>query len=121
MAVTASTKVNTGNGSGKVVVLTGGGSEDDNEVILTFDALGFDEFYFGSAAGAFDVEVSLDGTNWQATALYFESLISATPATRVVVTAAGGTYVLRGRFAKIRFLQNDATDVTGFRLVAVQR
>ena len=119
MAITAPTLANPNGGAQlDARIFSGGNSDDDNDVIFTLDADGFNKFTFGSTAGAVDVLVSLDGTNFLSTAVYFNSLISATPATQVNVTAANGLYVLTGRFAKVRFLQNGATDVENFTVVA---
>lgn len=100
---------------GSAAAYAGGGSTLDNEIILELDTLGYDEIVFGATAGAVDVFGSLDGTNFLADALALEDLTATAPATRVVVSAAGKSYLIRGgRYAKLRFRQNGDPDVVNF-------
>lgn len=69
------------------------------------EARTYDTWILGSSAGKIDVYVSLDGTNYQSAALALLHMNSTTPSTMVLETAAGGTYCFRGKFAKIKLLQ----------------
>jgi hypothetical protein len=113
MAVTASTReVNKSR-----VRYYGGGAEDDNEVILDVDVEGLDSFIVGSVAGVVDVYVSIDGAVFFATPVAMENLGSLTPATRLAATVAGGQFLFKGAYKRIRVLQVGTTDVTGLQLV----
>jgi hypothetical protein len=113
MAVTAPTKQP--DTSRVVEVWSGGGATDDNEVILEIDARGFTEFTLGSVTGSVDVFASLDGTNFLTTAV---GLINPTDGAPDAATTAQGVFQLRGSFHRLRFVQNGATAVTGFSVVA---
>lgn len=90
---------------------------NDNDVLCTVNATDYDTWILGSTAGAMDVFVSLDGTNFLASAVALEDMVSTTPATRVVVTAAGRAFKLLIKCKLIRVLQNGATGVANGRLV----
>lgn len=95
-----------------------GASVDDNDIIIqTNDVQRYNAFFLMSTAGAMDVFVSVDGTNYSTAAL---SLVDfgASDVNPVVVTAANRIYGFRGKFSKIRVLQNGATDVTAAALRA---
>lgn len=113
MAVTAPIKQP--DSSRIVEVYSGGGSTADNEVILELDARGYDEFTLGSLTGAVDVFASLDGTNFLTTAV---GLVNPTDGAPDAATTANGVFQIRGSFNRLRFLQNGATAVTGFSVVA---
>lgn len=81
----------------------------DNAVIYTSpDVSAYNVHYVEATAGTIDVDVSLDGTNWIA-AIAGVSLITTTPATRVVEAASGVCLEIRGKFKKIRVNQKGAT------------
>ena len=84
----------------------------DNDVVITFDDVvdGADTFLLMSTAGAMDVFVSLDGTNYSTAALSLTDM-GAITSDPVVVTAANRCYGFRGKFKAIRVLQNGATAV----------
>jgi len=85
----------------------------DNSVVLELEnAERYNEFTLMSGAGAMDVDVSLDGTNF-APAIAMIDVESADPATRVVATVAGKAYRFAGTFKTIRVLQKGATEVGG--------
>lgn len=89
---------------------TGSGVNDNDVVVQTGDVSAFDTFLLQSTAGAMDVFVSLDGTNYATAAL---SLVDkgATTSDPVVVTAANRTYGFKGTFALIKVMQNGGTAV----------
>lgn len=95
---------------------------NDNDILVqragdtnTFDnAHSFTNFQIGGSAGAVDVEVSLDGTNFLATVLALQDEQSVAPTTRVVVTAAGRLYTFSGMYRKIRVRQNGAAAAVGY-------
>lgn len=98
---------------GPVVFKTGGVGTNDNDEVFEIEANAedYDTWLLGSTAGAMDVFVSLDGTNYLSTAITLVDLNSTAPSATVAVTAANRTYGLKGRFKKIRVLQNGATGV----------
>lgn len=89
---------------------TGTGTNDDDVVIQTESVDQFDAFCLMSTAGAMDVFVSLDGTNYASSALSLQDF-GATSTDPVLVTAAGQVYCFVGKFKKLRVLQNGATAV----------
>lgn len=91
---------------------TGTGT-NDNDVVITFDDVvdGADTFLLMSTAGAMDVFVSLDGTNFSTAALSLTDM-GAITSDPVLVTVANRVYGFRGKFKAIRVLQNGITAVT---------
>jgi hypothetical protein len=91
-----------------------GTGTNDNDVVIEFTNISglTNTFMLMSTAGAMDVLVSLDGTNWSTVALSLTDL-GATTSDPVNVTAANRIYAFRGLFQGIRVLQNGATAVTG--------
>ena len=83
---------------------------DDSVVIELENTERYNEFTLMSGAGAMDVDVSLDGTNFAAAIAMIDGE-SVAPATRVVVTAAGKMYRFEGTFKTVRVLQKGATEV----------
>lgn len=95
---------------------SGVGVSDNDVVIQSGDVSAYDEFLLQSTAGAMDVFVSLDGTNYSTAALSITDL-GATTSDPVVVTAANRTYGFRGTFALIKVLQNGGTAVANACLI----
>lgn len=95
---------------------------NDNDVIfeITSNADQFDTWQLGCTAGAMDVFVSGDGTNYLSAAIALIDLGSTAPSTAVVVTTAGGHYGIRGRWKKIKVLQNGATAVANGYLIGYE-
>jgi hypothetical protein len=95
----------------------GTGTNNNDVVIQTNDVQRYNAFILLTTAGAVDVLVSLDGTNYSTEPL---SLIDfgATTQDPVIVTAAGRVYGFRGKFKYIRILQNGATAVASATLLA---
>lgn len=89
---------------------TGSGTNDNDVVIQTDSVDQFDAFCLMSTAGAMDVFVSLDGTNYATAALSLQDF-GATTSDPVVVTAANRIYCFVGKFKKLKVLQNGATAV----------
>jgi hypothetical protein len=98
----------------------GSGVSDNDLVVQTGNVAAYDEFILQSTAGAMDVYVSLDGTNYSTAAL---SLIDmgATTSDPVIESAANRTYAFFGTFALIRILQKGATAVAGATLMCKPR
>lgn len=90
---------------------TGTGT-DDNDIVIEFNDVvdGADTFLLMSTAGAMDVFVSLDGTNYSTAALSLTDM-GATTSDPVLVTSANRVYGFRGKYKAIRVLQNGATAV----------
>ena len=89
---------------------TGTGT-NDNDVVIQTDAIERHcAFMLVSTAGAMDVFVSIDGTNYTTAPL---SLIDfgGIVTTPVLVTVANRVYGFRGVFKFVRVLQNGATAV----------
>lgn len=89
---------------------TGTGTNDNDVVIQTSSVDQFDAFMLVSTAGAMDVFVSLDGTNYATAALSLQDF-GASTTDPVIVTAAGRVYGFVGKFKTLRVLQNGATAV----------
>lgn len=91
-----------------------GTGTNDNDVVINFTNIpdDVDTFHLMSTAGAMDVFVSLDGTNF-ATAAHSLSDLGAITSDPVVVTAANRCYGFRGKFAAVKVLQNGVTAVVG--------
>ena len=88
----------------------------DNDVIIQLGSTGdnvsdFNTWLFQCVAGAADVTVSLDGTNWSnPVSLADLSAITSDP---VIVMAAGKLYGIAGMHVKmLRVLQNGAVATT---------
>lgn len=96
---------------------TGAGTNDNDVVIQTNDVQRYSAFMLMSTAGAMDVFVSLDGTNY-ATAPLSLMDVGAVILDPVVVTAANRIYGFRGVFKYLRVLQNGATAVVNATLLA---
>jgi hypothetical protein len=94
----------------------GSGTNNDDIVIQTGDVSQYDEFILQATAGATDVLVSLDGTNYSTAPLSLVDL-GAVTSDPVLVTAANRTYAFFGTFALIRVLQNGATGVANATLM----
>jgi len=90
--------------------LAGTPGTDDNDVIIEVEVAQYDTFILQSTQGAMDVFVSLDGTNY-ATAPLSLTDMGAVSSDPVIVTAANRTYGFRGKFRKVKVLQNGATAV----------
>lgn len=106
----ANVGVHTASSAGLSIVAIAG--VNDNDIIMELDdAESYDEFFFMTVLGAVDVDVSLDGTNFAA-AVAFTDRQSTAPATKVIITAAGLLYSIKGQFKAIRVRQNTATDAT---------
>lgn len=90
---------------------TGSGT-DDNDIVIEFSDVvdGADTFLLMSTAGAMDVFVSLDGTNYSTAALSLTDMGSTT-SDPVLVTSANRVYGFRGKYKAIRVLQNGGTAV----------
>jgi hypothetical protein len=86
------------------------GTNDNDVVIQSEDVSKWDTFQVMSTAGATDVFVSLDGTNYTTAPISLQDM-GATTSDPVVVSAAGRMYGFRGKFAKVKVLQNGATGV----------
>ena len=89
---------------------TGSGVNDNDTVIQISNALSFDTFNLMSTAGAMDVFVSLDGTNFTTAALSLTDQ-GASAADPVLVTAANRCYGFRGKYQTVLVRQNGATAV----------
>ena len=102
-----------------LIFTAGVGVLDNDVVIQTEDVSGYREFSLQSTAGAMDVMVTLDGTNYTTAPL---SLIDrgATTSDPVIVTAANRSYAFYGPFYKARVLQNGATAVANACLLCVK-
>lgn len=105
----------------ETLLQTGSGTNDNDAVITitnsaSSDLLNYDSFMLMSTAGAMDVFVTLDGTNYTTAALSLADL-GATTTAPVVVTAANRLYSFRGKFSGIIVRQNGATAVQNASLI----
>jgi len=89
----------------------GTGVSDNDVIVQTGDVSRYNLFMLSSTAGALDVFVSLNGTDYTTVALSLTDL-GATTSDPVAVTAANRMYGFVGSFAKIQVMQNGATAAT---------
>jgi len=81
-----------------------------NDVLFTTDnAEKYSMFTLMSTAGAVQVLVSLDGTNFSTAPLAMEDQGATAMTTYVLLTAANRVYKFSGKFRVIRVTQNGAT------------
>lgn len=94
-----------------------GTGANDNDELIAFDGTDdnvsdFNTWHFQCVAGAADVFVTLDGTNWTTVGLSLADL-GATVSDPVIVMAAGRLYGITNLHVKgLRVLQNGATAAT---------
>lgn len=96
---------------GQWVRFTGTGTGDDSLLFTTSDLDLWDACWLMSSAGAVDVEVTLDGTNWSTAPLALQDF-GATDNSSVLVTVAGRVYGFAGKPQKARVRQNGGTAAT---------
>lgn len=93
-----------------VRLYSGGLGANDNDVIVQADDVAkYSEFHLMTTAGATDVTVSLDGTNYTTAPLSLIDFGATTIGTAVLVTAANRMYRFTGVYQKVRVLQNGVT------------
>ena len=102
------TRVNVGGG---FVLYTGDCTENDEVLIQTDSLTGYHACFLMSSAGAVDVFVTLNGSNYSTAAFSLEDK-GATDGTDAVVTTAGTVYGFATWFLGVRIVQNGATDAT---------
>lgn len=103
--------------SGEATLYQDGTGASDNDIIVqTGDVTNFNTFELFSTAGALDVDVSLNGTDYT-TAPHSLTDLGATVSDPVLVTAANRSYRFRGTYRKIRVRQNGATAATKVNLM----
>ena len=96
---------------GNVLLYEGTATNDDDTAIETGDVSRFKGFKIMSTAGAVDVLVSLDGTNYATSPHSLDDLTDELN-TPVLVTVAGKVYEFFGHYRKVKVLQNGATAAT---------
>lgn len=113
MALTAPTK--NSNQEGNVVTYSGGLGAADNDILVTLDVRGFESAVSYSLLGTYDIEGSVDGTNFGVIPLSAQPLTTTTPGTNVVVSTADIPLRVDVRgFSKVRYRQAGATAPTNF-------
>lgn len=96
---------------GIALKVTGVAGTGDNVVVIEAVSVErFTEFTIGSTAGAMDVQISLDGTNFLTAQLSLADL-GAIVTDPVVVTVANRVYRFRGAYKSIRISQNGGVAV----------
>ena len=102
---------------GNVDIWSGGiATEDDDVVCQTGSVIHFNTFLIMSTAGALDVAVTLDGTNYSTAALSLTDMGAAASAP-VIVSVANRVYGFKGYFMAIRVVEKGSTDVADVVLV----
>lgn len=102
---------------GNAMLYANGVGVNDNDLVFqTGDVSRYDTFMLLSTAGAMDVFVSLDGTNYSTAPLTLQDMSSSSD-TPALLTAAGAVFGFRGKFSKIQVLQNGATAVANASLM----
>lgn len=103
--------------AGETLRMEGIAGVNDNDVVIENDSIErYEEFTLMSTAGAMDVFVSLDGTNYSTAPLSLADL-GAITLDPVIVTAANRVYRFRGVFKAVRVQQNGATAVANATLI----
>ena len=99
-----------------------GATTADNEAVFEMTSNGdqYDTWQLGSSAGAMDVFVAGDGTNYLSAAVALIDLGSTAPSTAVIETTAGGHYGIRGRWPKIIVRQKGGAAVVGAYLIGYE-
>lgn len=99
-----------------------GATTADNETVFEIASNGdqFDTWELGSSAGAMDVFVAGDGTNYLSAAVALVDLGSTAPSTTVIETTAGGNFGIRGRWPKLIVRQKGAAAVVGAYLIGCE-
>lgn len=98
--------------SGNALLWAGGIGVSAGDVVIQTNDMGrYDTHELMSTAGAMEVLVTLDGTNYT-TATVSMIDMGAVVNTPVLVTVANRLYVLIGNYKAIRVKQNGATAVT---------
>ncbi len=93
---------------GQAYSFTGTGTNANDVLVATDDVLQFDSFLLMSTAGAVQVLVSIDGTNYSTAPLSLTDM-GAIDNNPVLVTVANRIYGFRGKFRFIKVTQNGAT------------
>lgn len=89
-----------------------GSGTNDNDLVFDLTNMElFDTFMLSSTAGAMDVFVSLDGTNFTTAALSLLDLGANTEITLALDTVANRMYAFRGKYKAIQVRQKGATAV----------
>lgn len=102
-----------------VAIFAGGTGVSDNDVVVQADDMQhFRNYVLMTTAGAADVTVSLDGTNYSTAPLSMVDAGSASAVVTVLVTAANRIYTFSGKFQNVRVLQNGATALQNVALTA---
>lgn len=86
-----------------------GAGVNANDVLFTFGTEKFNLFTLMSTAGAVQVLVSLDGTNFSTAPLALEDQGATAVTTYVLLTAPNRVYKFSGKYRVIRVTQNGAT------------
>lgn len=106
---------------GNMTRFSGGvGVNDGDIVVQTSDVSRFDSFMVISTAGAMQVFVSLDGTNYSTAPLSLIDL-GATSTAPVTATVGNRLYGFFGNFAAVRVKQTGATAVTAATLTMTKK
>lgn len=95
---------------GNALLYTNTSTEDNEEALVTGDISRHDTFMVMSVTGVVDVVASLDGTNFSTATVALQDM-GAVTLDPVLVTVAARVYGFRGKFRKLKVLQNGATDV----------
>lgn len=104
--------IGTGTAQSSGLSIAGITGVSDNDVLIDFSSMEqYDEYTLSSLLGVMEVDVSVDGTNFNSIiALTDEE--STTPATRVLITVAAQPYSFKGNYKRVRVRQASATAVT---------
>ncbi len=104
-------------GYGNVEIWSGGISTADNDVVCqTGSVIHYNTFLLMSTAGAMDITVTLDGTNYSTAPLSLTDMGAAASAP-VIVSVANRVYGFKGYFLAVRVLENGGTDLADVVLV----
>jgi len=91
---------------------TGAAGTNDNDVVYTSgDVSSYNQHVIEATAGTVDIQVSVDGTNWNTTpaAVLLHDDVTTGGGVLSASIASGKVGILKGKYKKIRLLQNGAT------------
>lgn len=92
--------------------VTGAAGTNDNDIVYTSgDVSTYNTHYIECTAGTVDIQVSLDGTNFNNTqaAVLLHDDVTTGGGVKILTIASGKVGILKGKFKKIKVLQNGAT------------
>jgi len=101
---------------GRYIEWTGTAGAADNALIYTSTDISRYNFHTIAVTGtdAADVEVTVDGTNWNLVSTYLADDVTTGGGVKVITIPTAKLAILNGQFKQIRVRQDGATDANAF-------